>query len=212
MFKSLILSLLAMGIFIFSVIRIQPTDYETYRKIVPESNVEESQSLFSKHQRSNVHKQICLKKDSPLQISIQSTHSELLLTHKHHQITAVEELEGVTCIMQDEVFYHLSDGTKIPFEKASSYPPADLIPMQAVRYMEAEKAVFDYKTQHFFAEGVKLWEYLLPGHQLVTHVTPETPAVMTGTAKSAVIKINGKKFDFQASQMRVSIYNNKEIL
>ncbi len=114
--------------------------------------------------------------------------------------------------MQDELFYHLSDGNKGPFRQSQLLPPSDLIPMQAVRYLEAEKALFDYKTQHFVAEGVKLWEYLLPGHQLVARIEAETPAVMSGTAKSAEIKMDGKKFDFQATQMRVSIYNNKELL
>ncbi len=163
-----------------------------YQELVKSSTPVENEALlsFSQHKRGEVRKRIWYQDDTPLHILIDSPESELFFFRQNHKVEMIEQLANVTCIMQEELFY--KDGR----------------PMQKVRYLEAVRGCYHYNTHLFVAEEVKLWKYLLEGHQPPETIDNGTP-LMAATAESIEFSLKGKKLDFLAHKMR-AILNSKE--
>jgi hypothetical protein len=185
-FLSLCLILvLAIGIFIF---RGNETDAFFYQELLKSSAPEQNGSQVSRSQqkREGVTKQIWHQGENPLYIRIHSQESELLFFRQDNKIEAIEQLGNVVCIMQEELLY--LNGR----------------PMQNIRYLEAEKASYNFHTRLFLAQGVKFWKYQLEGHN-----PPETienaQLLMQASADSVEFSMISKDLDFKAHRMRAMI-------
>jgi len=170
---------------------IRDKDYALYDELLKSSNPEtqEANLSYSQQKREGVSKQIWYQDDSPLYFQIVSDESELFFFRQNNTVEVVEELGKVTCVMQEELYF---EGTK---------------PMQKVRYLEAERASYNYNNQLFVAEEVELWKYQLEGHEPPTHF--HSPAVMHAKAQSIEFTLKGEKLNFVAHRMKATV-NGKE--
>ena len=83
--------------------------------------------------------------------------------------------------------------------------------MQIIRYIEADKATYNYASQLFVAEDVKLWKYKLEGHEPPSDLS-QTDFLMSGTARTVEFAFKGEQFDFQAHSLKATFDPNKELL
>jgi hypothetical protein len=188
------LFVLAVGTLIFPI---KKGDYSLYEALLQSSNPDTDDSLlsYSQQKREGVSKQIWCQDDTPLFFRIDSDESELFFFRQHGRVEVQELLGKVACIMQEELYF---EGTK---------------PMQQVRYMEAERASYNYNSHLFVAEGVKLWKYRLDGHTppLKTLFFDATP-LMQATAHTVEFSLKGEKLDFVAHRMKATLNSNERSL
>ena len=178
----------------FTIWHVTDKDRVAYQELLESSNLTQKPLItYSQQVRKKVCKEIWYQAASPLYFRIESDDSELFFFHQEGEVEVVEQLETVHCLMQEELYYD------------------DLKPMQLVRYMEAKRASYDYNTQLFVAEEVKLWRYRLEGHEPVLTLTDQEP-LMSGTALSVEFTIKGKKLDFQAHHLRAKFNPKEELL
>jgi hypothetical protein len=173
------------------VFPIRESDFALYNELLKSSNPDKNEAhlSYSQQKREGVCKQIWYQDEAPLYFRIDSDESELFFFRQNNKVEVVEELGKVTCVMQEELYF---DGAK---------------PMQKVRYLEAERACYNYNTQLFVAEEAELWKYQLEGHAPPQH-KPVNP-LMRATAKSIEFTLKGEKLNFVAHQMK-AILNSKE--
>ncbi len=227
MFKTpLLVSLLALfligGTIGVGLLKLRPRDFKIYQQLVESSKPSKQGSLisYSQQARENVSKEIWFQEDVPLHCRIHCKASELFFFHdEKNKVEIVEEMEDVQGILQEELFYLLPDGREVLKKRTGKFlargaDPAvdaswidcvtsDLTPMQMVRYFEAEKASYNYNTQLFVGEVVKLWKYRLPGHTPPTSLETEFPS-MQGTAKSVEFTVKGEEFQFTAKELKAT--------
>ena len=185
--------LLAIGVGI-GIFPCRQKDYDLYEELLKSSNPSAQESLISCSQqtREGVQKQIWYQDEKPLHIRINSGQSELCFFHRENQIAVVEHLEDVVCIMQEELYY------------------VGKQPMQRVRYLEAEKASYNYNSHLFVAEDVTLWKYQLEGHSPPAMIENCEP-LMRATAQSVEFTLKGEKLDFIAHQMRAVVSSGEKL-
>jgi hypothetical protein len=196
-FKSVVVTfIILLGVVVVvAIIPIRRQDKTLYEELMKSSNPDSKEEglsplSYSQHRREGVSKQIWYQDDAPLYFRIDSAESELFFFRQEGQIEVIEQLGSVACIMQEELFY---EGE---------------VPMQKIRYLEAEHACYNYNTHLFVARDVKLWKYQLEGHTppaKIEHINP----LMRATANSVEFTLQGKKLDFIAHQMKASV-NSKE--
>ena len=210
---------IALGILIaLKIFHVEKKDHRIYQELLESSSSKRAEE-YSQQRREKVCKEVWYQDKTPLHMRIESDDSTLFFFHQNNQAKVVEQLGTTRCMMQEELYYLLPDGREaIPKEEgkllirgedpsleeswiASSLP--GLTPMQLIRYFEADKACYNYATQLFLAEGVKLWQYRIEAHQLPSSLDAYTP-LMSGTARRLEITLNEKKFDFQSDQMRAT--------
>ncbi|MFZ0565506.1 MAG: hypothetical protein WAM28_04905 [Chlamydiales bacterium] len=230
MFKSHLIFTLAFLVvlsaaLIHKILHIKKKDYETYQELLISSNPEEHEEL-SKQTRKGICKEIWYQDKTPLHVHLESTDSELFFFSRDKQLNVIEQLEDIRCLVQEELYYLLPDGREALVQQneellirgedptlekswiSASMP--GLIPMQLVRYFEAEKAFYDYNTKLLVADEVKLWQYRLEGHHPPPSFKEHIP-LMQGAAHSIEITLKEKKFDFKAHQMHAT-FTSKEKL
>lgn len=191
------ISLLACSLVLVLVLGItilpcRPQDYALYDELLKSSTPDRNKTLISCSQqtRTGVCKHIWYQDSTPLYIRIASQESELFFFKHTHQIEVIEELGKVACLMQEELYY-VGDQ-----------------PMQRVRYLEAEKACYNYNSHLFTAEEAQLWKYQLEGHTPPDTIEGLKP-LMQAQAKSVEFTLKGEGFDFTAHQMRTLLYSEK---
>jgi len=181
--------ILVIGIGIFPC---RSKDYALYDELLKSSNPESHEKLmsYSQQTRSDVRKQIWYQDETPLYMRIDSGESELFFFRQDNKVEVIEQLGKVTSIMQEELYYAAGK------------------PMQKVRYLEAQRACYNYNSHLFVAEDVKLWKYQLEGHTPPETIQGATP-LMRATAHSVEFTLKGEKLDFIAHQMRATV-NTKD--
>jgi len=186
--KAIILGIIAtLGIGI-AVFPIREHDYALYNDLLKSSRpeVDDSSLSYSQQKRERVRKQIWYQDETPLYFRIDSDESELFFFRQNNRIEVIEQLGKIVCIMQEELYYE------------------DLKPMQRIRYLEAERACYNYNSHLFVAEDVKLWKYQLEGHTPPTKIAHTTP-LMRAIAHSVEFTLQGEKLDFIAHQMKATL-------
>ena len=167
---------------------INPSSKQEYQQVVEAAAMSaaiEPQRSTKQH-RKGVKKDIWFMKEGErLQFHISSDESELLFENQE----VIEKMKGMSCILQEELFYLTPDGQE------------EAVPMQIVRYIEADNAVYHYQNDLLEAEDVKIFRYKLPGHHLVESFTEEP--TMRAIAKSVEISVLSKELSFKAKKMRV---------
>jgi hypothetical protein len=135
----------------------------------------------AQQKRFNVNKQIIFNQaGNRLQMRLRSLTSELIAHYEDNQMEMMERLQHVQCTMQEEFLA----------------APAES-PKQLIRYMEADSATYHYKTEELIADHVKLFRYLMPGHQFISSFEKTQP-LMQGTAEQIQFCFGDQNTQFKA--------------
>lgn len=125
--------------------------------------------------RYQVNKQMLYTKGQDrLQSCLASDSSDLIYTKKGGEL--IEELKGLTCIVQEKV---ISSENEVESKAEEHF---------LVRKFKAENAVYSYKTGQLEAEKVEFEHYLLSNHQnlqMMDHFSP----MMKGKAHSILLSL-----------------------
>lgn len=174
-------------------------DVKEYEKLMQNSDPnkanKESPVYTAKQQRQGSNKEILYSKgDSRLKLRICSRHAELVLDHREEKTEIIENMHGVVCSMQEELYYALPNSKE---------------PMQVIRYLEADEAIYRYKTDTFTAERVRISRYVVPGHELVENFEGVKP-LMSGIAKKIEFSLSGEDLNFTAHGLKATLNGRKE--
>lgn len=197
---------LSLGILCFPI---RSGDYLLFEALTKSSHPEESQAqlTFSRQKREQVSKQIWFQNEPPLLCRIDSKESDLFFVRNNDHIEVVEELNDVCCVMQEELYYLLPGG-KETISLLEAVPEA--VPMQRFRYLEAKKACYNYLSNLFIAEDVKLWKFQTAGHAFPTppFQSDKLEPLMQAEAESVEFTFQDAKIDFIAHHMRAMLNHN----
>lgn len=178
-FSALTASAAALAFFLH--VRIRPSDTPRYRKLVQESAELRSRRALERHPahqtREGVQKDIWAVDGSErLHSRLNSGYSELTLRQKRDKFEAVEELQQISCWIQEEI------------DEAAR--------LQQVRAITASEGTYYYPSHRFLAHTVHLAFYRLPGLELPFSVS-EKP-FLTGVAREASFAATSKIPTFTA--------------
>lgn len=171
-----------------------PRDHEVARyhelmRDVDASRASKKESKYTgKQAREKIQKHIVYSRnEGKLHILLESDEAEMLLDCQKESTDAVERLKNVRCLMQESLYY----------EKGQ--------PMQVLRYLEADNALYHYRSSHLAAENVKISRYVLPGHQMVAAVDGLNP-MFTGDASSAEFWLENNDLQFKAEDLKANFF------
>ncbi len=147
----------------------------------------------SHQNRSGVRKDLWLSQQdrTRLHYRIDSKSSVLTLLPIDDKVDIIENLQQIKCWMQDKLY---AQGN---------------VPMQQMRFFEADHGIYQYSSQRFAANSVALSLFRLPGIALPTSVDPKA-AFLRGIAQDVSFSIAGKTTQFQAERFKATIQSQKE--
>ncbi len=118
-------------------------------------------------------------------IRLRSEKSDLFYDQSSEGTGIIEKLQNVRCLFREELYYLLSDGQEA-VQKNGSYrlrnseeeievDTNSMIPMQTVRYIEADDAVYKITDNALTANKAHISLLQLPGHILpeIGHILPD---------------------------------------
>lgn len=200
----------------------QEDDYRQLMSRAENSRKESKSTPYNaKQERTGVLKQVFfMEGPNRQQLRLFATDAQLVFDHRSNEQTEiVENMKNVKCLMQEELFYQLPDGREAVAQQdgrllikhadpkeTESWLAKDtpgLIPMQIVRYMEAEKASYFYSNDKFVANQVNLSRHVLPGHQMVLTIDKKSKPMMSGVAETVEFSMSGQ-LNFKATNMKAS--------
>lgn len=218
-----ILALLLFFIFVFFTFG--EAEILAYQDLVEKAgtaNKEKQLPTTAQQKRRGIRKDILFTKGhTQLSFNLVADESSLKLNHKSGSAEVVEELTHVKGLMQEELYYQLPDGREVipqengklllrngdPNEKHSwidsSHP--FLIPMQTLRYFEAELATYHYKDNYLEAHEVTVARYTVSGHAFVSSIEGYKP-MMSGIAHSMELSFTSPTPQFKAKQLKAIFY------
>lgn len=221
--------LLTIGIFLLCLVylyitlgRIDDVDRLAYQTLSESMDGSDAESSYtSRQQRQGLQKDLLYSdKGQRLQMRLKSDLAELSLDHHDGKVDIVENMHGVTCYIQEELFYSLPDGREafkqvdgrllIKHSKpddSSAWISADasgVKPMQIIRFLEADTAFYYYRNDKFVAENVKVTRYITSGHT-IEEAVKEQELIMSGLA--AWVEFNVKEANFKAYQLKAKFYS-----
>lgn len=210
-----------------SVFTYYDSDKKAYRELVDaltapgvKENANLDHSTLVQQKRTNIRKEIFyLQGNIRLSVFLTAANSTLALDQQGKSPEIIEKLNQVTGYMQEELYYQLPDGREAFLQDNGrlllrngdprkdhdwvEYPLTSLIPLQSLRYFEADHATYFYKSNHLLTEQVKVSRFVLPGHILVPDVKGFKP-VFTGVAQSAEIALADTQF--KANQLKATYF------
>lgn len=172
-----------------------------------EEEGEDVAGFSSKQHRTKMQKDLFFtEKGKRLQMHLESENADLVLDF-HPQQEIVEHMQGVICYVQEDLFDFISK------EGRSES-------MQQVLYFESPSAVYHYSNKIFVAENVKVFRYVVPGHDLYDpHLDSDAyflPSgknndhlISHGEAKSIEFSLEDDHFNFKANGLRATLYDFK---
>lgn len=206
----------------WTLTRVSPTEVAAYHKLTTKDGKTQTTPYSSKQQRLKVQKDVLFAQGQDrLQLRLNAEDSQLVLDHdKDTEI--IEHMNGVTCMMQEQVYWVLPDGREATLqsngkllirnadpEEEISWLPKEakgLKPMQVIRYLEADTASNHYKKDLFVAENVRISSYAVPGHHLVDKIDTKKP-LMKGTAQAVEFSLSGRDLNFKAHQLKATLFS-----
>lgn len=209
-----------------ALFRYTPQDEEEYRSLLLASNPAQAGDVqqtpyTARQKRYGVKKEFTyVKNGTPLNICLQSREAELVLDRQVEATQVIEEMRGIKIFMQEELFYVLSDGREAlllengklllrnaPPDKAGSWVALGseaAVPMQIVRYLEAETGSYSYKSDKCSAAEVLVERYLLPGHRLTGSLL-QGQLILKGVAESVEFVMAGDDPHLVARRLNASV-------
>lgn len=214
------LFIMASIIILFLTMRITPEEQEKYRQIMEEALSEQMPKEYqAKQQRSDIHRELLMThKDSRTQTRLTAKRGILVLNQDANKPGFTEYLEGIACMMQEELYYQLpngrefdrlADGSFVSRNKKTPLPHEEiamLAPMQTIRYIQANEASLDYRTNLLKTKQMSFARYSAPGHELPLEIEGLSPELV-GTAISAEVTFKDSGPEFHAKQLQVNIPN-----
>lgn len=205
--------LVAVGYLLYSVLY-SDVNHEAYQNVIKAaSQGEKDNQGKTTQQRQLVAKDIWFTRDNlPLQLHLRSASSELVFEHHDTRSEIVEKMTDVICYVQEELFYLLNEETEVirdesgklvwrdSSDKIVAEDDPQLKPVQRIRYIVADNAIYYYHSGLLVANEVHLSQFILPGHKLVLTVEGKTP-IMKGRAESLEISLLSKGLTFNAKKM-----------
>ena len=166
--------------------RVQSRDREEYDHLVNKSVSLRNVAPYTASQyKRRVRKDLFFLSDERKRhVALEAEESVLRLCRGKECTELLEEMKGVTCLMQEELLY-LGD------RKA-----------QRLRRCVAKEAVYSYHTGLFSAQEVYLNSYIASGHAL-EEAHPITP-LTEGVAKSVEFSLSGKETGFLVHHLKAS--------
>ena len=190
-----------------------------------------AQAYSAKQARKGVRRDILLLNShgQRLGLRLEANSGELVLTKSMDSTTVVENLRGVSCYMQEELYYILPDkreaiqnahGAWVARESSAStadtllaLPTRGAKPMQKVRTFQSETAQYSYHSQNLTAENVQLMNFAAKGHQLDDAMAmpyARTASSLRATAKSAAFSLEDNQLKFTAQGLKANIVPSRE--
>jgi hypothetical protein len=210
------------------MLMVQKEDYQQYAELIANSEPQEDavKEYTGEQKRQGVVKDIWYVEESKevrLHFRIVSAESELIFENKNGESNIIEKMNNVRCYMQERLYYLLPDGNEVVPSKVGKWyiigkdhddpgswiePSSEthLRPMQQIRYIEAEEALYYYNSDTFLAEKVRLSRYIVPGHQLIESVKIYDP-LMRGVAQKVEFSLKGKDLNFKARHFKAVFYS-----
>lgn len=190
----LLLTLILSSMWLFHVAFVKKSDVqkmvwfiEKSKKIATTKN-----HAIANQKRKGIRKDIWFTQEdgARLQYRIESQTSLLAWTFlgdsRQEKIEILEHLQGIQCWMQDRLYF--SEG----------------VPMQSLRFFEADEGSYQMSTQQFLANSVHLSLFRLNGHRFPEHLDPKK-AFLTGLAREVSFGIAGENPHFQADNFKATL-------
>lgn len=166
----------------------------TYSDQIKKERVQEN-TRATRQARQQVSKQILYKKgEDRLQTYLTSIESDLVYSKKEGEL--VEQFKGLICIVQDELINVSNNETASPF-----------ITQQMIRQIQAQEAIYSYKSGQLEAKDVEIDHYLLPGHACPVSLLGYHPFVQ---GKAHSLKLSLFKEPIVQAQEFQAIFHNWE--
>lgn len=215
---------IAIGGMTWMLTRVSPNEVQAYHRLTKQldNKAQQTTPYSSKQDRLKVQKDVLFTQGQDrLQLRLRAADSQLVLDHDQ-STEIVEHMHEVIGIMQEQLYWLLPDGREAtmqsngrllvrnanPGEGASWFSKdlKGLIPMQIIRYLEADTASYHYKKDLFVADNVRISSYAVPGHELVETMDPKK-TLMKGTAKAVEFSLSGKDLNFKAHQLKATLFS-----
>lgn len=192
-----------------------------YLELIERAKRLDHNTLVSAQQRrEGVLKEIWVSKERPFYMRLLCKSSELFFFEQQGRIELVEQMDGVRCLVQEELFYLLPNGKEAVVKEGnkllirhrdprltSSWVDPELpglIPMQHLCYFEAKRGEFHYETNAFTGEEIHLWRYRAPGHD-PTRALLDKEALFTATSKSIECSLAERSPQLTAYQLQATL-------
>lgn len=221
------------GIFFFRMGRVTDSEIQEYKMLMENAESYHSsakQTPYTAHQdRERIQKDLFFYKGNDrLQIRLIADEAQLVLDHQEADTQVIEHMHNVKCAMQEELYYKLPNGKeasrqsdgRLLLRQGNPQDPASwitldlpgLMPMQIIRFIDANDATYEYKTDRFVADNVRISRYAIPGHQL-REVGQQAAPLMSGTAKHVEfsLKNEGRDFNFKAHQLKAAFHDTSRM-
>jgi hypothetical protein len=225
-FGGLFLLPLAIFLLFTFVTSLGPETIEFYNQLMVSAGIKKSEVKVSpyqvKQQRKQVQKDILFAKDnSRLQLRLLADNSQMVLDHNEGETAVIEQMNQVTCFMQEEIYYILPNGDEAIISGKDdlllkNHDPANLTsyiskntpglkPMQIMRRMVADKGTYYFKSDLFYAENVKIERFIMSGHEF-TGLSTFKNKIMEGIADSVEFRLDAKNINFKANRLKASFF------
>lgn len=201
----IVLPCLILGVFVW-LTEVDEESYQTYHDLMVNAGVKKEDlkatPYIIKQKRFNVQKDILFMEDEKrMQLKLNANEAELVFDHHDDQTDMVEQMRGVTCEMQEELFYQLPNGQRATDDPSQK----NLKPMQTVRSMKASHGTYTYESDRFRANNVEIEKFTTPGHTLNSPLF-DKKKLMSGLADLAEFSLDGKRIQFQANQLKATLH------
>ncbi len=149
-----------------------PEDHQQYLSLMAEADpsLGENNTLVpysATQNREGIRKDYYFSQGQQrLHLRMLSNNATLMMHHENSESSLIENMQGVKCHVQEELYYLLPDSREAvksaegqlilkQADKSVEISPeeaATAMPMQRIRYFEAENASYHYKTDKFYAK------------------------------------------------------------
>lgn len=189
----------------------------SYQELMNWASASDTENIYQSTQgKRNIIKTVLLSEGPEKRnIQLKAAYSQMVADKLPSHIDWLEKMQQMECVIQEKLYYILPDGREVVraesgelvFEKEmnaslSSDEKVHLIPMQHVRWIEADQACYSYFTNRLTAESVKIALYCFPGHE-INFPTKEDPKMMNASSSSVSFALS-KELSFQAEQFKAT--------
>lgn len=153
-----------------------------------------------------------------LQLHLYGDNAELVIDRAGSATEITEHLHHVLCYMQEELYYILEDGTEVKrtddgwktkdSAKAIDVDISEATPMQIVRVLEADHAVYYYQRDHLLAEQALVSRHIIPGHTL-NKALAKGKILMSGKAQFVEFSLTKGDINFKAYQFKARLLRSR---
>lgn len=221
--------LVLLGIFFWYFGHVTERDEKEYQQLMTDAESSQSSTqstpYTARQDRQGIQKDMFFQRGANrLHIRLTADQAQLVLDHQDAHTYVVEHMQKVKCIMQEELYYLLSDGREaLPqlngqvllrsanAKDQAAWLPLDTSQMQAmeiIRVIEANQAEYHYKDDRFLAHDVKISRFSMPGHQ-IKEINVQNKPLMKGSAEKVEFSLKDKDKDlnFKAHHLKARFFD-----